>query len=259
VGAKQCSTAFIEQVITEIVRDPLARAIYMGDGGECVTKNSKGNVFEQTMSPGDQLRTVADYMAPIKDKLLFGIRGNHGNRIDKETGIGWDEMLCARVGIPYLGVSAFGDLVLHLSKTSKVAISLYCHHGSTSSVTPAGKMSAGHKPETIVLADLALTAHVHTAGECWPPRHLFFTDPRSGRLKQTTMRMYVCGTAYDSRSGYAEEKMYAYILPQHIVVSVAAKYGRANVAEKVITHRTIDGFSEDYVIPEEAEKWRIAA
>lgn len=241
-----------------IKADPLAKAIYMGDAGECVIKVSKGNIYEQTLSPGDQLRVAADLLGELKaqDKLLFGIRGNHGNRIDRETGVGWDELLCARIGIPYMGVSCLGDIVLHHTSTAKVGFSLYCHHGSSGSITPAGKMGASHKPEQLVLADVALTAHHHACGEAWPARHLAYTDPVHTRLRMKTMRMFVCGSAYDSRDGYAEEKQYPVLLPEHIMVKVKTRSGSEGL-EVEIDHTTIRGFDDEYANNHLLEKWGV--
>lgn len=215
VGAKQSSRKFIDFVISKIKNDPLARWIYMGDAGECVTKTSKGNIYEQLSSPGDQLREAAELLEPIKEKGLFGIRGNHGNRIDKDAGVGWDELFCSRVGLPYLGVSALVSIGM-----KKRSLSLYVHHGSSGSITPGGKMQAGHKPEMLVDADIILTAHTHACGEAWPQHHRAYLDRHAGSVRWKSSKLFVCGSAYDSRSGYAEEKMYPAITPEHLVIKV---------------------------------------
>lgn len=215
IGAKQSSETFIDFVVKTIKSDPNARWIYMGDAGECVTKNSKGNIYEQLLSPGDQLRVAADLLAPIADKGLFGIRGNHGNRVDKEAGVGWDEMFCSRVGIPYMGVSALVSIGM-----KNKALTLYAHHGSASAISPGGKMSAAHKPEMLVDADIVLTAHTHACGEAWPQHHRAYLDRHAKGVRWKSSKMFVCGSAYDSRSGYAEEKMYPSLTPEHIVVQI---------------------------------------
>lgn len=87
VGAPQCDVKFLRQHIQRIKDDPDARWVYMGDGGECVTKLSKGDVYGQLLSPQLQLEALIDLLDPIKDKGLFGIRGNHGHRVYKETGL----------------------------------------------------------------------------------------------------------------------------------------------------------------------------
>ena len=250
IGASQSSQKFIDYLIGVILRDPYAFAIYMGDGGECVTKTSKGNIYEQTLSPGDQLRVAAELLKKLGEKLKFGIRGNHGNRIDKDCGLGWDETLCARVGIPYLGVAAFGEVVLKGDGARKNAFSLYVHHGSSGSISPAGKMSATHKPGNLVLCDVALTAHHHGCGEAWPHRMIAEVNPRTSSIEYRAMRMYACGSAYDSRDGYAEEKMYPVITPMAIVVSVSSSKGGIQVS-----HSVLDGSSPEFVSDHMRQKW----
>lgn len=257
IGAKQSSDRFISHVIERIREDENAVAIYMGDGGECVTKYSKGNIYEQLLSPGDQLRELTAILQPIKHKIAFGIRGNHGNRIDKETGVGWDEMLCARLDVPYFGVSAMGDILFKPkgAMVRKPSFSLYTHHGSVGAITPAGKMSAAHKPENIVLTDIALTAHSHACGEAWPGKIWAYTEPRKFRISHKKMRSFVCGSAYDSRSGYAEEKMYPVITPAHLMVAVTTD-PHIRTGGISVSHEVIEGDSRHFVGEHELAKWR---
>lgn len=190
----------------------------MGDAGECVTKTSKGNIYEQLLNPGDQLRKASELLSPIVEKGLFGIRGNHGNRIDRDSGIGWDEMLCERVGIPYAGVATMLDLGV-----GKSNLSVYVHHGSAGAITPAGKMSAGHRAENFIASDVILTAHTHACGECWPTRYMATVDRRNKCVVWNQTHSFVCGSAYDSRSGYAEEKMYPPLVPEHLVIGISSQ------------------------------------
>ena len=257
LGAKQSSHKFIERVIAEIKRDPHARWIYMGDAGECVTNCSKGNVFEQLISPGAQLRLAGDLLIPIKHKAIGGVRGNHGNRIDKETGLGWDETLCSRIGIPYFGVAAFGDILFKGRNALRSTFSIFVHHGSASAITSGGKVTAGYKPSQIVEADVILTAHTHACGELFS-RHFARTNGHCRRIDWRTQRAYVCGSAYDSRSGYAEEKMYQPILPEHLVISVRQwrtdrKDERRTAQE--FTYRKIQGFAVTDANREDLYKW----
>lgn len=252
LGAKQTCTPLINEVIKRVNADPVGRAIYLGDAGECVTPKSKGNMNEQLTSPGDQMREAAGLFKRVtKGKLLGGIRGNHGNRLDKEVGIGWDEILCARAGVPYWGVSGFGDVILKFGKNQLRTCSLYVHHGNGSGITPGGKVMAAQKPKDIVWADIAITAHTHMCGET-QPRQLAFTDPASGRIEWRTMRLFAAGSSYDPRSGYAEEKQYPPILPQHLIVKV-----RATKEGLDITHETIEDFG--YVGEENKEKWTLTS
>ena len=230
VGAKQCDLDFIKRIVKRIKDDPDALWISIGDLGECVTRTSKGNVFEQLYSPGDQLRICTELLAPIADKGLFGIRGNHGNRIDKETGVGWDELLCARVGVPYAGVAGFAGIQLNHG-TKRASFSVYAHHGSGGPNTPSGKIRAAQKPNSFVVADIILTGHTHCAGECFPPRVYAYLDNVHRRIRWNVSRCYACGSAYDGRSGYVEEKLWQPNVPEHLCLHVRTVRKRRNSKE----------------------------
>lgn len=111
IGARQSDRMFIEQHIERIRKDKYARWVYMGDGGECVTRLSKGNIFRQVYPPQTQMEILVKLLKPIRDKGLLCIRGNHGGRIFKETGMSFDKNLALVLGLPYMGVEAFFQLI----------------------------------------------------------------------------------------------------------------------------------------------------
>src|SRR5437773_1587367 len=182
------------------------------------------------MSPLEQQNTLVKLLAPIKDKGLFGIRGNHGVRTYKETGLDFDETLCAKIGIPYLGVAVFWHL-----KIQDVYFSIYTHHGITSGVSFASKITKAKAFENIFKADAILTAHSHICVDL-PPRYMAeLADPRTTKgdpIKWTETREYICGSAYDSRTGYAEDKGYSPLLPSHIVITFGRRKDKSGARIK---------------------------
>lgn len=220
LGAKQADIGFIEDMVERVRIDPLARWVYMGDGGECTTKVSKGDLFSQTLNPTEQQNAIVDLLAPIKDKGLFGIKGNHGNRIFKETGLDFDETLCAKLGIPYLGVAAYWHLVLRKGSEHPAIFSIFTHHGTDSGVGMGTKVNKGQAFDRTFIADSILTAHSHISIDV-PPRYYSTLGSPSSRnpIKWSATHEYICGSAYDSRTGYAEDKGYPPLLPSHVVIN----------------------------------------
>lgn len=212
VGASQCDMTFIRAQIKRIQNDPCARWVYMGDGGECVTMMSKGDIWGQLIGPGGQMEILCDLFKPIADKGLFGIRGNHGNRIYKETGLQFDQQFMARVGVPYLGISAGCNIVVNRS-----SYDLFFHHGIDSGSPLATKIAKAEKFGTFINADAIFTAHSHIAQDL-SPSALYEFDNSNQRITTKLRYQYICGTAYDSRSGYAEEKGYSPLLPAWLTV-----------------------------------------
>jgi hypothetical protein len=226
LGAQQCDFTFIQQHLARIKEDQTARWVYMGDGGECVTKLSKGGIYSQVISPQGQMDLLVDILTPIKTKGLFGIRGNHGQRIFRETGLGFDQNVCARLGIPYLGVSAMFNLVVHRS-----SYDLYFHHGIDSGITQAAKVSKAEHFSKFVLADAIFTSHSHVAMEL-QPAVLYSADNDVSRVRTTLRRQYICGSGYDSRTGYADDRGYPPLLPSFISVSFSGSIVRGKLQKE---------------------------
>ena len=218
VGAAQCDMKFIRQYVKRLKDDSNGFGVYMGDGGECVTKLSKGDIYKQLCSPQQQMDLlVEEVLGPVKDKLLLGIRGNHGNRIDKETGLGFDKNLCHRLGVPYLGVSCMVNLTVNRS-----SYDLFFHHGADTGVALQSKLTKHEKFGAFINADALFTAHSHIAMDV-PPQALLSCDNHNLRIATKLRHGYICGSGYDSRSGYAEEKAYSLSYPATLSCSLTVE------------------------------------
>lgn len=234
VGAPQADYEFIHEMIARLKEDPHGKGIYLGDGGECVTKHSKGQIYEQTMSPQEQKQWLVNVMSPIKDKILFGIKGNHGNRTFKESGLSFDESLCSALGIPYLGTAVFWNLVVGRS-----SYDIYTNHGVDSGVNTGTKINKAKVFESLVNADAILTAHSHICAAIPPVRRAHLDNSKADTLpiRWRSTFGYICGCAYDSRTGYAEDKAYSPLLPAHIAVTF---HGDPKQHTKSQTHEIFD-------------------
>lgn len=235
IGAPQSDAGFIAGMVERVAKDPLAKWLYLGDGGECVTKASKGDVYTQTMSPLAQQNELVRLLAPIKDKGLFGVKGNHGARIYKETGLDFDETLMAKLGLPFLGTAAYWHLKLRDGKDHPAIFSIYTHHGVDSGVTLASKATKAQVFDRTYIADTILTAHSHIALDM-PPRYYAMLAPRGDDpIKWMATHEYVAGCAYDSRTGYAEDKGYPPLLPAHIMLTFkAGRHGEKSQSAEII-------------------------
>lgn len=241
LGAKQSDRAFIDQMVERVAADDNARWVYLGDGGECVTKISKGELYEQVLSPDEQLDEFVSIVEPIKEKGLFGVSGNHDRRISKLSGLDWTHQLCARLGIPYLGISTFCRFVFRASKQSatKIGFDTFWHHGIDGSSLLGGKIRSAQKLEQLVWADAIFSAHSHVCMEV-PPEYVAYVQWSGADVSYREIRQFICGCAYDSRvPGYAEEKGYRPILPAHISVTFAIDNNKIKPAneQKSITYQ----------------------
>lgn len=61
---------------------------YITLGGDLInngTRTSVSNVFEETMRPREQKRVMAEMLAPLKERILCGVPGNHERRSGKDA------------------------------------------------------------------------------------------------------------------------------------------------------------------------------
>ena len=228
LGAPQSDGDFIDAQIERAMDDPNGYVVYMGDGGECVTKMSKGDIFTQTLNPTEQLKLAVSIMRPLAkaNKLLFAIDGNHGKRTFKETGLSWDESLALALGIPYFGTAVFWHL-----KVNRTVYSIYTHHGLDSGVNVGTKINKAKALENIVIADAILSAHSHIAVEVPPCTRAYLDSEHqaSNPIRYITTHEYIVGCAYDSREGYAEDKGYPPILPAYMMIEFDGKIVQGNL------------------------------
>ncbi len=239
LGAKQADVGFIKEHVKRIAADPDGLYVYLGDGGECTTKVSKGELYEQKLSPDEQLEAVVELLEPIRGKGLFGVSGNHDRRISKLSGLDWTKALCTRLEIPYMGIACFMRLSMLSKRPSgeragPVTYDLFWHHGTDSSSLMQGKIRAAKKLEQLVTADAIFSAHSHICLEA-PPTYMACLPSKTKKICYRELRSFVCGCAYDSRiTGYAEEKGYSPILPAYLGVTFhgSARGGLRTVYEK---------------------------
>ncbi len=221
IGARQADEEFIKEHVARIAADPNGRYIYLGDGGECVTKVSKGELYEQQLSPDEQLDRVVELLEPIRGKGLFGVSGNHDRRISKLSGLDWTKALCVRLGVPYMGMTCFSKISVERPNGDKQAIpfDIFWHHGTDSSVILQGKIRSAKKLDQLVWADAIFSAHSHICADL-PPEYTAYLERTQG-ISYKERRSFVCGCAYDSRvPGYAEERAYPPILPAYLGVTL---------------------------------------
>lgn len=240
IGAPQSDATFIREHLRRIAADPHGVWISMGDGGECVTAgHSKGDPYAQIYNPQQQLDIIVSLLTPIKRKGLLGVRGNHGHRVYKASGVSFDKNICDALDIPYLGAQGFCGL--HVGKHT---YELYFHHGVDSGITLASKVNKAEHFGRFVDADAIFTAHSHIA-IALPPLAL---NSRQG----TKLRhQYICGSGYDSRTGYASDKGYPPLLPSFLSVCFSGTK-RHQLSERYASDgkHVVNG---DYGIFEQAE------
>lgn len=85
LGARECMEKEFIGFVDKVKDEPNVRLILGGDLINNATRSSVSNIFEETMRPSDQKREMAKILAPVADKILCAVSGNHERRSVKDA------------------------------------------------------------------------------------------------------------------------------------------------------------------------------
>lgn len=210
IGSPKCDAKLLIDRIKLVQDDPDAYCILVGDICNNSIRTSVGDVFEEALTPMQQINTAVKMFRPIKDKILGVVAGNHENRSYKDAGVDLTLFFCNELGITdkydNAGVAMFikfgtGNRHYH-SNTGKVVYSLYMSHGSGGGRTVGAKANSVKRKEEIIDTDIIVGAHVH---EPMVFKEAYFhADTRVGAVTRCE-RTYVIASSFLNYENYAEQ------------------------------------------------------
>jgi predicted phosphodiesterase len=85
LGARECMEQEFISFIDSIKDKPNVYLVLGGDLINNATRSSVSNIFEEVMRPADQKKEMAKILAPVADKILAAVSGNHERRSGKDA------------------------------------------------------------------------------------------------------------------------------------------------------------------------------
>jgi predicted phosphodiesterase len=85
LGAEGSEIQAFAELVKQIASEPNSYVTLQGDLIDNGTRNSVTNIFRATMSPSQQKKEMAATLAPIRDKILCIMPGNHERRSGKDA------------------------------------------------------------------------------------------------------------------------------------------------------------------------------
>lgn len=131
----------------------------MGDLIECATRHSVGaGVYEQTSIPDTQHDEMVEWLQPLADKkLIIGThRGNHSERIYKETGFDVSKALARELKVPYLGDACWSQF-----SVGNQSYTIYSLHGRSNARFDGTALLAVERISASFFGDMVVHAHMH--------------------------------------------------------------------------------------------------
>jgi len=137
---------------------------YVVAGGDfhenMVADNRASNVFEQTMSPYEQLDKTTELLLPLRNRILAGCTGNHDRRHVQRTSLDLMSLLWDRLQLPR---NTFGAMAVYLRMVVGTACyDLYMVHGWGGARNAGGQVNKLEELSKVIDADVFLAGHEHT-------------------------------------------------------------------------------------------------
>ena len=165
IGSKKCDYMSIQQRVERVETNDNVYAIVVGDVLNNSTKTSVGDVYEEELSPMQQVKQAIMLFEPIKHKILGVCSGNHERRSYKTEGVDLLYFMCAELGIADKYDYCACLLFIRFGKNDRqrrMCYSLYMTHGDgNGGRTIGGKANGLQRRGQIVDADIVVTAHTH--------------------------------------------------------------------------------------------------
>lgn len=133
----------------------------MGDLIDVGTRNSVGSaVYEQEMPAGMQHEQVVEWLKPLaaKSLILGSHRGNHEERVFKDTGYDISKALARELRVPFLGDACWSRF-----KVGNQAYNVYSLHGRTAARFDGTALLSVERISSSFFCDAIVHGHAHKA------------------------------------------------------------------------------------------------
>ena len=198
------------------------RILINGDIIDGITKQSKGNIYNQKLSPKEQIDLAVKKFAPYKD-LIDGVTiGNHDWRIENETSIDPVEMFCRYLGVEDKYIGSQGIVGFSWNKTY---YSVQMHHGTGGGSTVASVENAMKrlwKSDT----DVMYCGHWHK--QFAKPIKRFAVDPFNSKVREDK-RWMICGNTIVHTEEYARRGGYEESFPSQAYLTLSGRKGKKGI------------------------------
>lgn len=166
IGSPKCDYKAITERVEKVRNSENTYCIILGDLCNNSTKTSVGDVYEEEMTPMQQIQVAVRTFEPIKYKIIGVTSGNHERRSYKTDGIDLTYFFCSELGIAdkydYTACLLFVRFGKDMSHNRKMCYTIYMSHGDgNGGRTVGGKANGLQRKGQIVDADVIVCGHTH--------------------------------------------------------------------------------------------------
>lgn len=212
LGAVEHSKAEWEKFLKSVEEDDL----YLILVGDLLNNSTRGvrfaNPFEETMRPRDAKRKMAEYLEPIKHRILCAVEGNHEERTSRDSDQSLTADICCKLDIEdvYRESVAFMAISCGERKSGdhtkpQTTYNFCVTHGSFGGALTGGMVNKNERfGATIENLDVLITAHAHKGAVTKPQKIVI--DSRNNLVLLKHYVAVAC-VSWLNWGGYAARKM----------------------------------------------------
>ena len=209
LGSPQADIEVTKKIISFIKDTPDCYCVLLGDILDTGLKNSKTDIYSETLSIADAQKLAVELLTPIKDKIIAMTPGNHENRVWREVGVDLSLWLAEKLGVQKVYRNNCIALSISFGKDGKgdtYRLNIFGQHGAYGGGRRLGAaMNALEDLDGIVAnADIYIRAHTHQPLKSM--RRVFKFTAKGDIRPQT--KCYFNAPSILSYGGYAAEKGY---------------------------------------------------
>ena len=211
IGDQLCNLKLIRSVLEEVKNSPNTFIILNGDLMNNATKTSVSDVYNETLTPMEQIIRLTDLLEPIKERILVIHPGNHEARTFKQDGIDIIRIVARQLGIEdrysdgwwYLYLS-FGNNKLK-GDNRPMLYTITGIHGYGGGRKNGGKINNLVEMSDKVIADLYVMGHTHTP---IMTRNTIFLPDYQHRTLVKKDKYFLMTNSFLEYGGYGEQYGY---------------------------------------------------
>jgi len=228
------------QRFVQMVKD--APNTYLVLGGDLInnaTRSSVSNIFEERYRPSEQKKIMSKLLAPVRDKILCSVTGNHERRSTKDADDDPAYDIMAKLDLEHLHRENIAFVKLCLGEQEndngnrtagkqRPTYTLVVTHGAGGGIyTGTAVLRAERWGYAITGMDALIVGHTHKPFTTQPGQIVI--DPRNNKVSVKPFKV-ISATSWLEYGGYAAQKM---LLPSSHCLHVLTL--RADKKEMVVT------------------------
>lgn len=209
IGDNNCDLDLIRKTINFVKETKDCYCIINGDIINNALKDSKSDIYTESMSIYEEQLLAVKLLNPIKDKILAIATGNHENRTWRVAGIDPTYFIASELELKdkYCDNSYLVSVTFGLKHgRSKYRYNIFGIHGAYGGGRRLGSPANAMEDMSKVVCNADLYIRSHTHQSLFTSENAFEVN-QNGNLKEIT-KVYYNANAFLHYGGYAEQKGY---------------------------------------------------